>query len=82
MCLSVELYHLASISVTPPHPNPVCRVLGGCRGALEPHPARSGRPERTGEERQPRGLAALGVLDLVQELSTTIFLFRSPVDPM
>jgi hypothetical protein len=31
---------------------------GGCRGALEPHPARSGRPERAGEERQPRRLPA------------------------
>jgi hypothetical protein len=31
---------------------------GGCRGALEHHPARPGRPERTGEERQPRRLPA------------------------
>jgi hypothetical protein len=32
-----------------------CGRRGGCRGALAPHPARSGRPERTGGGRGNRG---------------------------
>ena len=51
---------------------------GGCRGALAPRPARSGRPERTGGERQPRGLTALDVTKWSHQGQPLNFLFRSP----
>jgi hypothetical protein len=46
---------------------------GGCRGTLAPHPARSGRPERTGGERQPRGLTALDATNPIKVCDEEVF---------